>query len=108
MDEGNRKSLSEVMHKLKEFPYKPKRMGGRMSTSLGSWTDVLPMFLDTQKKTAGFLYPYPRSFKSVTFPSHDGIPLAGKMALHEDGKARPGLVFCPGIFGCKRHKLVRK
>ncbi len=108
MDEGNRKSLSEVMHKLKEIPYKPKPIGGRMSTSLGSWTDVIPMFLDTQRKTSGFLYPYPRSFQSVTFPSHDDTPLAGKMALHKDGKARPGLVFCPGIFGSKSHNLVRK
>jgi uncharacterized protein len=103
----NGKSLSEVMRSLREIPYNPKPLGGRTSTSLGFAVDVLPMFLDTHPKTACMLYPYPRFFRPVTFASLDGTPLAGQLALHTDGKARPGLVFCHGVFGSKNQIYIR-
>lgn len=104
---GNGNSLSEVMRDLKEIPFKPKPLGGRVSTSLGFAVDVLPMLLDTQRKTACLLYPYPRSFRPVTFASLDGTPLAGELALHTDGGPRPGLVFCHGVFGSKNQNYIR-
>ncbi len=104
---GNGRSLSEVMRDLKEIPFKPKPLGGRTSTSIGFTKDVLPMFLDTQPATACKLYPYPRDFRSLTFPSLDGTPLAGRLALHGDDKPRPGLVFCHGVFGSKNQDYIR-
>lgn len=101
------KTLGEVMQDLKALPYNPKPLGGRISTMLGLAPDLLPMLLDSRKKTAGHLYPYPRYFRSTVFPSLDGTPLSGKLALHGDGVARPGLVFCHGIFGSKNQTYVR-
>jgi hypothetical protein len=101
------KSMPDVMRDLKAIPFRPKPLGGRTSTFLLGAVDVAPMLLDTQKKTAGRLYPYPRSFKSVVFPSLDGTPLAGKLALHGDGKARPGIVLCHGLLGTKNQYLIR-
>jgi len=101
------KNLSDVMQELKALPFNPRPLGGRMSTLLGFIPDALPMLLDTKKKSACWLYPYPRSFKSITFPSLDGTTLAGKLALHDDRRARPGLVFCHGIFGSKNQNYIR-
>jgi len=103
----NDRSLSEVMQTLKEIPFKPRPFGGRVSTSIGFTPDVFPMLLDTQPQTACKLYPYPSCFRKVTFPSLDGTPLAGMLALHEDSKPRPGLVFCHGVFGSKNHHYIR-
>lgn len=101
------KTLSDVMRDLKAIPFKPKPFEGRTSTALGFTVDVLPMLLDTRRRTAGRLYPYPRSFRSVTFASLDGTPLAGRLALHNDGRARPGLVFCHGLLGSKNQNYIR-
>jgi predicted alpha/beta-fold hydrolase len=101
------KSLSEVMRGVKEIPFKPRPLGGRVSTSLGFAVDVLPMLLDTQRSTACRFYPYPGCFRPVTFPSLDGTPIAGELALHSDGRARPGLIFCHGVFGSKNQNYVR-
>jgi predicted alpha/beta-fold hydrolase len=103
----NGKSLSEVMRSLKKIPFEPKPFGGRLSTSIGFTADVLPMLLDTQPATACKLYPYPRTFHPVVFASLDGTPLAGVLALHKDGKPRPGIVFCHGVFGSKNNNYVR-
>jgi predicted alpha/beta-fold hydrolase len=99
--------MTDVMTDLKAIPFNPKPLGGRTSTVLLGTLDVLPMVLDTQSRTAGKCYPYPRQFKSVTFPSLDDTPLAGKLALHGDGKQRPGIVFCHGLLGNKNQTLVR-
>jgi predicted alpha/beta-fold hydrolase len=107
VEAGNGKTLSGVMEDLKKIPYRPKPLGGRVSTSLGFTRDVLPMFLDTQRATACKLYPYPRSFRPVTFASLDGTPIAGELALHADGKARPALIFCHGVFGSKNQDYIR-
>ena len=104
---GNGESLSEVMQRLQEIPFRPKPLGGRTSTSIGFTVDVLPMLLDTQPRTACKLYPYPRDFHSVTFPSLDGTPIAGRLALYADGKKRPGLIFCHGVFGSKNQSYIR-
>ncbi len=101
------KSLAEVMDELKKIPFKPMPLGGRTSTSLGFTKDVLPMFLDTQQATVCKLYPYPREFRSVVFPSLDGTPIAGMLALHPDDKPRPGLIFCHGVFGSKNQDYIR-
>lgn len=71
---GNGKTLSEVMRDLEAIPFRPRPLGGRTSTCLGFAADALPMLLDTRRTTACKLYPYPRSFRSVTFPSLDGTP----------------------------------
>ncbi len=104
---NNGRSLSEVMRTLHEIPFRPKPLGGRASTSVGFTKDVFPMLLDTQPATACKLYPYPKFFHKVTFPSLDGTPLAGILALHRDGKNRPGLVFCHGVFGSKNQDYIR-
>lgn len=104
---GEGRSLSEVMRDVKCIPFEPRPLGGRTSTSLCFAVDVLPMFLDTKRRTAGFLYPYPRFFRPVVFPSLDGVPLAGELALHHDGGRRPGLVFCHGVFGSKNQNYIR-
>ncbi len=104
---GSQASLSEVMRCLEGIPFRPRPFGGRASTSLGFAADALPMLLDTRRVTACRLYPYPRRFRSVTFPSLDGTPLAGRLAIHPDGKARPGLVFCHGVFGSKNQNYIR-
>ncbi len=106
MEKGE-KNLSDVMRELETLPFQPKRMGGRLSTSIGFAPEVLPMLLDTQRKFAGKLYPYPPFFHSVTFPSLDDTPIAGKLALHPDGKPRPGLIFCHGIFNSKNNNFIR-
>ncbi|MBC7230945.1 MAG: alpha/beta fold hydrolase [Actinobacteria bacterium] len=100
-------TLDEVMRRLDGIPFRPRPLGGRASTAAGFAADALPMLLDTRRATACRLYPYPRSFRSVTFPSLDGTPLAGRMALHADGRPRPGLVFCHGLFGSKNHNYIR-
>ncbi|NPV58711.1 MAG: alpha/beta fold hydrolase [Actinobacteria bacterium] len=104
---GNGKTLSEVMRDLEAIPFRPRPLGGRASTCLGFSADALPMLLDTRRATACKLYPYPHSFRSVTFTSLDGTPLAGKLALHGDGTPRPGLVFCHGVFGSKNQNYIR-
>jgi predicted alpha/beta-fold hydrolase len=104
---GSETTLSDVMREMKKIPFKPKPFGGRVSTALGFTVDVPPMLLDTQRSTACKLYPYPSSFRPVTFPSLDGTPLAGELGLHPDGKARPGLVFCHGVFGSKNQNYIR-
>ena len=104
-DSGKR--MADVVRDLKAIRFNPRHLGGRASTALVGILDVLPMLLDTQRKTVGKLYPYPRQFRSVTFPSLDGTPLAGKLALHGDGKPRPGIVFCHGLLGNKNQTLVR-
>jgi predicted alpha/beta-fold hydrolase len=101
------KNMTDVMLDLKAIPFNPRPLGGRTSTALVGLLDVLPMVLDTQRKTAGRIYPYPDPFRSVTFPSLDGTPLAGRLALHGDGKPRPGIVFCHGLLGNKNQTLVR-
>jgi len=103
------KDMSQVMQELKSIPFKPRLpFGGRVSTTVGWAFDVTPMLLDTWKKTAGLLYPYPSYFKPVIFSSLDGTPLSGELALHNDGKARPGLVFCHGLLGSKNQNCIRK
>jgi pimeloyl-ACP methyl ester carboxylesterase len=101
------KSMTDLMSDLKAIPFKPRPLGGRTSTALVGLLDVLPMVLDTQSRTAGKIYPYPNTFKSVTFPSLDDTPLAGKLAVHHDGKPRPGIVFCHGLLGNKNQTLIR-
>jgi predicted alpha/beta-fold hydrolase len=107
-ESGNKKTLFEVLNELKEIPFRPNRLGGRMSTNVAFAADVLPMILDTQQRLACKLYPYPHHFQSVTFPSLDETPLAGKLALHRDGKARPALIVVHGIFGSKNNNVFRK
>ena len=104
---GDGKTLSDVMREMKEIPFKPKPLGGRVSTTIGFAMDVAPMLLDTQRSTACRLYPYPSSFRPVTFPSLDGTPIAGELGLHADGQARPGIVFCHGVFGSKNQNYIR-
>lgn len=101
------KSLGDILRELKRLPFKPRPLGGRASTILGFAPDALPMLLDTRKKTACLLYPYPRGWKKVEFTSRDGTPLAGMLALHGDGRPRPGIVFCHGIFGSKNQNYIR-
>lgn len=102
------KTLAEVMAKLRAIPFKSRLpLGGRVSTAVGFTPDVLPLLLDSRRKTACVLYPYPSCFKPVLFSSLDGTPIAGRLALHGDGKARPGLVFCHGVFGSKNESYIR-
>ncbi|MHB8780921.1 MAG: alpha/beta hydrolase, partial [Candidatus Geothermincolia bacterium] len=63
-------------------------------------------YLDTWHRTACLLYPYPSCFSKVTFPSLDGTPLAGMLALHNDGAAHPGLIFCHGLLGSKNQMAI--
>ena len=102
------RELSEIMVELKAIPFKNRLpFGGRVSTAVGFTPDVLPLLLDSRRSTAGLLYPYPPSFKPVLFSSLDGTPLVGRVALHGDGQARPGLVFCHGVFGSKNESYIR-
>lgn len=101
------KGLAAVVEALRSIPFEPRPLGGRTSTILGFAPDLLPMQLDSRKKTASRLYPYPRDFAPVDFRSLDGTPLAARMALHKDGRPRPGLVLSHGIFGSKNQHYVR-
>jgi predicted alpha/beta-fold hydrolase len=103
----NGKTLSQVLDDLKKIPFNPRPFGGRTSTMIAFTPDVLPMLLDTQRKFAGRLYSYPSYFRSVTFPSLDETPIAGKLALRSDGRQRPGLIFCHGIFNSKNNAFIR-
>lgn len=101
------RDLASVMEQLRDIPFRPHRLGGRASTLAGWAPDMLPMLLDTHRRTAGYLYPYPRHWRPVVFPSLDGTPLAGVLALHDDGRPRPGLVVVHGVFSSRGGLNVR-
>lgn len=46
----------------------------------------------------GVRQDYPAQFESVQFPSEDGTPVAGKLALHRDGRPHPAIVMGHGIW----------
>ncbi len=101
------RDLASVFAELKTIPYKNRLpFGGRVSTIAGFAPDGLLLLLDSKAATAGYIYPYPPSFRPVSFPSLDGTPLVGRMALHGDGQARPGLVVCHGVFGSKNEACI--
>ncbi len=101
------KDLAAVMAELKSIPFKNRLpLGGRVSTVVGFAPDGLLLLLDSRASTAGVVYPYPPSFRPVNFPSLDGTPLVGRLGLHRDGKPRPGLVLCHGVFGSKNESYI--
>ncbi len=101
------KDLAGVMAELKSIPFKNRLpLGGRVSTFVGFAPDGLLLLLDSRRNTAGIIYPYPPSFRPVNFPSLDGTPLVGRLGLHRDGRPRPGLVLCHGVFGSKNESYI--
>jgi predicted alpha/beta-fold hydrolase len=99
------KSMGKIGTSLRQVPFSPKGPYFlRLANAFGP--DLLPMYLDIRRSTAGYVYSYPTQFEKVEFESIDGTPLVGVMGLHRDGVKRPGAVFCHGLFGSKNMNYV--
>ncbi len=102
---GNGRSMQAVASSLRGVPFNPgKPYLYSLAAAFGP--DLLPMSLDVRRSTAGYVYPYPPQFEKVNFSSLDGTPLVAMLALHRDGRKRPGVVFSHGLFGSKNQNYV--
>jgi len=102
---AGKRSVAKIGAGLREVPFAPR--GPYLYSLVKAFgPDLLPMSLDTHRSTTGYIYPYPPQFEKVTFTSLDGAPLAGMLGLHQDGKRKPGVVFCHGLFGSKNQNYI--
>jgi pimeloyl-ACP methyl ester carboxylesterase len=94
------KTMSEVMNMLEDIPFRRgvPRIFAMLAMTL---LDFLPTVLNTNRATAGILYPYPDVFEPVMLESQDGTPLFGLMAMQRGSSAGPALILVHGLFSSK-------
>ncbi|MBU1942189.1 MAG: alpha/beta fold hydrolase [Actinobacteria bacterium] len=94
------KTMSEVMETLRRVEFHA-RMPRALAGALIGLLDLIPMALNTNRITAGLVYPYPSAFEPLMLESRDGTPVCGMLALQEDAGARPALILVHGLYSCK-------
>lgn len=94
------KTMTELMEMLGRLEFRA-RMPKALATALLGVLDFVPMALNTNRVTAGLVYPYPAAFEPVMVESQDGTPICGMLALHEGEGARPALVVVHGLYASK-------
>lgn len=101
----DRKSIREIGAHLRAIPFSPQ---GINLLNLASFNrpDLSRYSQYIRGSRAGKAYPYPEEFEKVVFPSLDGTPLVGVLGLHDDGRKRPGVVFCHGLLGSKNKNYI--
>ncbi len=77
---------AEIVQFIQALPFDPERLG------------VMEAQLRTER--------YPMSFETVRVKSLDETPLAGSLAMHRDGKPRPGVVLVPGFASTRDLKFM--
>jgi pimeloyl-ACP methyl ester carboxylesterase len=102
---GGDRTMDEIAYRLQEVPFKPVRplLVGMAKAGLNN---SFLMLLNTTRRTAARLYPYPEDFEEVTFESFDGSLLTAAVGLHRDGRPRPGLVLSHGFMGSKNDHYI--
>lgn len=102
---AGRRSMKEIGACLREIPFSPQRPYF-ISLASAYRPDLSKCSVDIFGPKLSNVYPYPDEFEKVIFPSLDDTPLVGVLGLHRDGRKRPGVVLCHGLFGSKNKNYI--
>lgn len=100
------KTMSEVMEALCRIPFKA-RVPRLLATLAVLAQDAVPMVLNTNRATTGFIYPYPDTFEPEMIESQDGTPICCLLALQPGKQSRPALILVHGLFATKNTRSIQ-
>lgn len=100
------KTMPEVMGLLEAIPFR-KRLPRSLATLALAAADFIPVLLNTNRATAGLVYPYPEEFEPVITESRDGTPICGLLAMQPGGDSRPAIIIAHGLFSSKNMHTIR-
>jgi len=78
--------MAEILGQIQKIPHDPSPLGVGVAR--------------------GRVKEFPSPFQRRVFQSLDGTPLASAIAMHQDGKARPGVVLAHGFTETKNQKYI--
>ncbi len=104
---GEGVDMDRVLERLGEIPFEPVKPAVP-GFAVGVLSNSYVALLGMNREWSGRFYPYPEDFEPVVISSLDGTPIAGVVGVHDDGRARPGLLICHGYGGSKNdHYILR-
>jgi len=101
------KTMSELMQMLEAIPFHP-RLSRQLATALLTFIDTVPMLLNTNRATAGLVYPYPEVFEPVMLESQDGTTVCGLLGMQPGADQKPALIIVHGLFGSKNNYPIQE
>jgi predicted alpha/beta-fold hydrolase len=102
----DQRSVADIVGRLQTFPFDPIPMSTHASFYREYGAESLGVLFSAQPSMAGLPHIYPAHFKPRLFAGHDGVQLAGVMAMHDT--PGPALIIAHGLMTTKNFDHIRQ